>query len=106
MNVGSTSSMQQMQMRKMDGTGGGQGNTMGRMMQETISMLPEDTQTDIKALMQTLDPAGKKDAMSKMSQIESSNMTVEDLTAAIMDIFKPSQEAEKSSYPASFSVYA
>jgi len=91
-----------MQMRKMDGTGGG----MGRMMKETLSALPEDTQADIKSLMQTLDPAAKKDAMSQISQIETSNMTVEDLTAAIMDIFEPSQEASTSSFPSSFSVYA
>ena len=102
MNVSANASMQQMQMRKMDGTGGGQGNGMGRMMKETLSTLPEDTQADIKSLMQTLDPAAKKDAMSQIAQIETSNMTVEDLTAAIMDIFEPNQKA----YTSSFSVYA
>ena len=103
MNVGSTSYMQQAQVRKMDGTGN-QG--MGRMMKETISQLPEESQADIKSLMQTLDSAGKKDAISKMSEIDSSNMTVEDLTEAIMDIFQPTQSTQKSSYPSSFSVYA
>ena len=106
MNVNSTSYAQQNQLRKMDGTGGGQGNGIGKMMQETLSALPRETQSDIKSLMQTLDPTAKKDAMREMTQIETSNMTVEDLTAAIMDIFQPSQEAAKSSYPGSFSVYA
>ena len=104
MNVSSTSYAQQAQVRKMDGTGGGNGQ--GRMMKETLSMLPEETQADIKALMQNLEPSGRKDAMNEMAQIESANMTVEDLTAAIMDIFQPSTTAEKSSYPGSFSAYA
>lgn len=106
MNVNSTASMQQTQLRKMDGTGGGQGNGMGRMMQETLSLLPKEIQSDIKSLMQTLYPSAKKDAMREMNQIETSNMTVEDLTAAIMDIFHPSESTTKSSYPSSFSVYA
>ena len=106
MNVTASSTMQQAQLRKMDGTGGGQGNGYGKMMQENIAMLPEDAQIDIKSLMQTLDPTAKKDAMKQISEIESSNMTVEDLTAAIMDMFMPSQADTKSSYPSSFSVYA
>ena len=44
--------------------------------------------------------------MDKMAQIDSSNMTVEDLTKAILDIFNPTAEAKTSSYPSSFSVYA
>ncbi len=107
MDVSATSSMQQMQMRKMDGSGGGQGNGgMGRMMKETLSILPQETQTDIQSLMQTLDPTGKQEVKAQIAQIESSNMTVEDLTAAIMDIFQPSQADTTSSYPSSFSVYA
>ena len=106
MNVSSTSYMQQSQVRKMDGTGGGQGNGMGRMMKETLSMLPKETQADIKSLMQQLEPSDRKNTMMKMAEIETSNMTVEDLTAAIMDIFQPGSTEEKSSYPGSFSTYA
>lgn len=106
MNVSSTSYMQQSQVRKMDGTGGGNGNGMGRMMNETLSMLPKETQADIKSLMQTLDPSTRKDTMTKMNEIETSNMTVEDLTAAIMDIFQPGNTETKSSFPGSFSTYA
>ncbi len=104
-DVSSTSMIQQAQARKMDGTST-QNNGLNRMMRETIQMLPEDTQSDIKNLMQTLDPVGKKDVMTQMAQIESSNMTVEDLSAAIMKLFNPTAEAEKSAYPASFSAYA
>ena len=108
MEISSNSYMQQAQMRKMDGTGGGQGggNGMGKMMKDTMSTLPEETQGDIKSLMQALEPSERKDAMMKMSEIETSNMTVEDLTAAIMDIFQPGTTEENSSYPGSFSTYA
>ena len=107
MNVNAAASAQQTQMRKMDGTGGGQGNAaMNRMMQDLMSTLPEESQSDIQGLMQTLDPADKQAAKAQMTQIETSNMTVEDLTAAIMDIFQPSQSTTESSYPSSFSVYA
>ena len=108
MNVNASTSAQQTQMRKMDGTGGGQGNgAMGKMMKETMSLLPEETQTDIQALMQALDPADKQAAKAQMTQIETENMTVEDLTAAIMDIFGvDEQSSSASSYPSSFSVYA
>ena len=102
MNVSSTSYMQQSQMRKMDGTGGG----MGQMMKATMSMLPEETGAEIKSLMQTLEPTQRKDIMTQMSEIETSNMTVEDLTAAIMDLFQPENTEEDSSYPSSFSAYA
>lgn len=102
MDVSSASAMQQQQTKKMDAAGG----ALNRMMRETIQMLPEDMQSDIKSLMQTLDPVGKKEITTQMAQIESSNMTVEDLSAAIMKLFNPSAEAEKSSYPASFSTYA
>ncbi|OIP56002.1 MAG: hypothetical protein AUK54_02995 [Helicobacteraceae bacterium CG2_30_36_10] len=105
MDVSSVSAMQQ-QTRKMDGSGGAQGGSLNRMMRETIQMLPEDMQSDIKSLMQTLDPVGKKEITTQMAQIESSNMTVEDLSAAIMKLFNQTAEAEKSSYPASFSAYA
>ncbi len=106
MDVSSTASMQQTQMRKMDGTGSGQGGGMRKMMQETMQTLPQETKTDISSLMQTLDPTARKDAMSQIAQIETANMSVEDLTGAIMDILKPTQTSSTSTYPSSFSVYA
>ena len=110
MNVNSTASMQQTQLRKMDGTGNCQGNCqgngMGGMMQDTLSLLPQETQAEIKSLMQELEPTQKQDTMREMTQIETSNMTVEDLTAAIMDLFQPTESTEESSFPSSFSTYA
>ena len=106
MNVSSTATMQQTQTRKMDGTGGGQGNGAGKMMQETMQSLPQDAKAEIKSLMQTLDPAAKKDAVSQIAQIDKAAMSAEDLTAAIMDILNPTQAASASAYSTAFSVYA
>ena len=103
MNVSSTSYMQQAQMKKMDGTGNA---GMGQMMKATIAGLPQETQTDIKSLMQTLDPTSKKDAMKQITEMDTSNMSVEDLTASIMELLNPSSNTKESSYPSSFSVYA
>ena len=105
MQIGSTNYAQLSQMKKMDENYGANAN-MSRMIQDTISKLPEESQTDIKSFMKSLDESEKKDIMTKMNQIDSSNMSVDDLIAAIMDIYKePSQTTQKSSYPSSFSVY-
>lgn len=103
MNVSSTSYMEQAQTRKMDGTGSG---GMGGMMKATMAGLPEQTQTDIKSLMQTLDPTSKQDAMKQITQMDTANMTVDDLTSSIMGLLNPSSKSSESSYPSSFSVYA
>ena len=96
MDVGSTSSMQQIQTRKIDSSGGGQGSGgMGGMMKATMAGLSEETQTDIKSLMQTLDPTSKQDAMKQITEMDSSNMTVEDLTSSIMDLLSPNESAEE-----------
>ena len=104
MNVSSTSYMQQAQTRKMDTNDGGQG--INAMMKATMAGLPEQTQTDIKSLMQTLDPTSKQDAMKQITEMDTSNMTVEDLTTSITNLLNPSSKSSQSSYPSSFSVYA
>jgi len=111
MNVSSSSNMQQMQqtqMRKMDGSGGGQGQGMGKMMNDTISQLPEESQADIKSLMQGLDQQGKQDAMSQISQLDTTNMSVDEITSEVMSALEPAKSTtQESTYPdSSFTVYA
>ena len=88
----------QTQMRKMDGSGGGQGNGQGGgmkgAMQSTMQALPEDTQTAIKEQLQQLDPAAKKDMASQIASLDSSNMSVDELTASIMDMLNPQSTQE------------
>jgi len=108
MDVSSSSSMQQTQMRKMDGSGGGQGQGMGKMMNDTISQLPEESQADVKSLMQGLDQQGKQDAMSQISQLDTSNMSVDEISTEVMDILEPKNTTKSTStYPdSSFTTYA
>lgn len=100
MNVSSTSYMQQAQVDNNSANG------MNKMLQATIAGLPKETQSDIKSLMQTLDSTSKKDAMKQIVEMDSSNMSVEDLIASITELLNPALGAKESSYPSSFSVYA
>ena len=104
MNIGSTGSMQQMQMRKMDGTGMGQGNGQGKMS-EIMQQLPQEDKTAIKEQMQSLDPAQRKDMVSQISQMDTSSMSVDEITASILDLLSPKEE-ESTTSTSSFSVYA
>ena len=106
MNVNGSKPFYQADARYTDGSHGDYGKNVGKNMRETLSLLPQDIQEKISHLMRELNPSAKQDATKEMALIETSNMTVEDLTTAIMDIFQPGQSANKSSYPSSFSVYA
>ena len=102
MNV-NTQMQQQVQMRKMDGSGEGKG--MGKMVQETMQILPTQTQTDVRSSLQALDVVARKEAMTQISQLDTSNMSVDDLTTALMDIVKP-QEAVSISTTSLLDLYA
>ena len=99
MNVNATSQTQQNYLNT-------QNNGYGQKLNTFVQSLPEDEKTEIKSLLETLDPSGKKDAMKKMAELDRANMTVTDLIAAINEIFQPQQAPTKSSYPSSFSMYA
>jgi len=101
MNVGSTSYMQQAQTNTTANSNG-----MGQMFQATIAGLSKESQSDIKSLMQTLDPTGKQDAMKQIKEMDTANMSVEDLIASITELLNPALSTKESSYPSSFSVYA
>jgi len=102
MNVNSTNLTQQNYLNAYQNA---QDNGYGKKLNTIIQSLAPKEQTDIKSLLATLDPAGKKDSIEKMAELDRSNMTVEDLVQAINEIFQPSQAATKSSYPSSFSMY-
>ena len=105
MNVNAAGSMQQMQMRKMDGTGGTQGNGMGKAMKETLSQLPEETQTEIKSFLETLDQTTKKEMATQITQLDASSMSTEDLGNSIKDILGMNSSSVTNPY-STFSTYA
>ena len=106
MNINTTKPFYQADARYVDGSYGESGKNIGKAMRETLSLLPQDIQETIRTTMRELNPSVTREAAKKISLIETSNLTVKDLTSAIMDIFQPGQSEKKSSYPSSFSVYA
>lgn len=108
MEIGSTGAMQQMQMRKMDGTGMGQGNGAGKEMREMMQQLPESDRKAIQEQLQAMSQTQRQDMVSQMSQIDTANMAVEDITSSILDILNPkSQEKNSGGWSgSSFSMYA
>jgi len=109
MDINAMGSMQQMQMRKMDGTGMGQGNGGGnQQMREIMQQLPQSDRDAIREQMQSLDLAQRPDMLSQISQLDRSSMSVEEITSSIMDIINPKQEEENSGgwTGSSFSMYA
>ncbi len=103
MNVTGANSTQQVYLGAYENAHGkGYGKKLSTVLQE----VPPKEQTDIKALLEALDPTGKKDAMDKMAELNNSNLSVEDLVKSINEIFQTSTDKTKSSYPSSFSMYA
>ncbi|PHS58715.1 MAG: hypothetical protein COB17_01850 [Sulfurimonas sp.] len=79
---------------------------LGKKLNTILQSVPPKEQADIKSLLDTLDPSGKKDALKKMAELDRSNLNVEDLVKAINEIFQSSQTTKTSSFPSSFSMYA
>lgn len=101
MEVGSYSSMQQMQMRKMDGSGSGQGQ--GGMKDIMQNLSTEDRAT-LKEQLSSMSSEDRMSAVSKMKEVDSSSMSEKDFAQTLLDILDTSitNEAEGDG----FSVYA
>jgi len=104
MNVNATGSMEQMQLRKMDGTGGGQGKGGGGGMKDIMQSLPPEEQDTLKATMSEMSMEERMSMMSQMKEVDKASMNEEDYIQSILDILdtQNSEEAETDG----FSVYA
>ena len=103
MNVSGTGSMEQMQMRKMDGTGGGHGGGKGGMKDIMQSLSTED-QTAMKDQLSSMSEEERMAAISQMKSVEKASMNSEEYTQALLDILDQSNnEDSETDY---FSVYA
>ncbi len=101
MNVSGIGSMEQMQMRKMDGTGGGQGKGGMRDIMQNLSV---EDQTALKAELSTMSMEDRMSKVSQMKEVDATTMSAEEYTQALLDILiqTDTDEAEEES----FSVYA
>jgi len=84
MQVESSGQMQQMQMRKMDGTGGGQGQG-GGMKEMMQSMSPED-RTAFREQMSSMSETDRKTMKDQMAQMDTSKLSSEELSQELMNM--------------------
>ncbi|MGE4397228.1 MAG: hypothetical protein AB7D34_07275 [Sulfurimonas sp.] len=101
MDVTSTNQMQQMQMRKMDGSGGGHGQGG---MRDIMQSLSTDDKNSLIEQLSSMDKEQRMEAVSEMKEIDASAISAEDYTKALFAILdkKNANEAETEG----FSVYA
>ncbi|OHD98685.1 MAG: hypothetical protein A3E21_08530 [Sulfurimonas sp. RIFCSPHIGHO2_12_FULL_36_9] len=101
MQVNSNCSMQQTQMRKMDGSGGGQGQ--GGMRDIMQSLSTEDRAT-LKEQLSSMSQEERMSAVTQMKEVDATVLSSEDYTKALLDILNKTTAEETQSD--SFSVYA
>ncbi len=107
MNVdqtGAMGNMQQMQMRRMDGSGAGQGN--GGAMKEVMQQLPESDRSAIREQMQSQSMTQRQDSVAQIAELDTSHMTVDEIVASIMDILDPQEKSETTSEESILDIYA
>lgn len=101
MDIGSYGSMQQMQMRKMDGSGGGQGQ--GGMKDIMQSLSTEDRAT-LKEQLSSMSQEERMATVSQMKEVDAASMSQKDYMQTLLDILNKSNTSEAETE--GFSVYA
>lgn len=104
MQVNSSGQMQQTQtqMRKMDGSGGGQGGGIKETMQ---ALSPED-RTAVREQMASLSQTDRKTMKDQMSQIDITSLSSEDLGKTIMSMLTSLQEPATTTAETTIDIYA
>lgn len=101
MNVNATGSMEQMQMRKMDGSGGGQGKGG---MKDIMQSLSTEDQAIIKEQLGSMTMEERMAAVSQMKEVDKAAMSDQEYVQTLLDLIDTSNtnDAETDG----FSVYA
>ncbi len=99
MQVNSNCSMQQTQMRKMDGSGGAQGG-----MRDIMQSLSSEDRATLKDQLSSMSQDERIAAITQMKEIDATALSSEDYTKALLDILNKANSGETKSD--SFSVYA
>jgi hypothetical protein len=90
MQIGST---EQMQMRKMDGSGGSNGEGMREMMQ---SLAPQD-RTAVREQMASLSSADRQSFKTEMAKIDVASLSSEELSQTLFDLLSSFEEPKTDS---------
>ena len=96
--------MHQMRMQKGQGQGGHRGNGMGQVMQS----LPQDQRQEVSNLLQNMPEEDRKNAVNEIKNLDTQNLTQDELYQSIMDILNPTtaSETENIITPTSIDTYA
>lgn len=101
MNVNATGSMEQMQMRKMDGSGGGQGKGG---MKDIMQSLSAQDQTALKEQLGTMTMEERMSMVSEMKEVDKASMSDEDYVQTLLDLIDTRNTNEDETE--GFSAYA
>jgi len=107
MQVGATGQMDQIQMRKMDGTGGGQGKGGNNGMKDIMQSLSTEDRAALQEQMSTLSTEDRRDMIDQMKQVDSSSMSSEDYVDTLLSLFDTSStEDTVTDENSTYTVYA
>ena len=95
MNIDTTQQMQQTQMRKMDGTGGGQGQGSGGM-KDIMQNLSSEDRVALQEQMSSLSPEQRADMKEQLKAVDSTGMSGEDYAQSLLNLFTDEEEEEKN----------
>ena len=88
----------QMQMRKMDGTGGGHSKGGNGGMRDIMQSLPQEDKMALQEQMKGMSSEDRKAAIESMKQVDSTPLSGADYTQALLDaIGTTTQDDEQSS---------
>lgn len=99
MEISSTSQMQQMdqlQLRKMDGSGGGQGQGQGGGMSDIMSSLSSEDRVQLQEQMSSLSPEDRQATMEQMKQVDSTSLSSDEYMDTLLDLISPSEDDENA----------
>jgi len=91
MQVNTSGQMQQMQMRKMDGSGGGQNQNNG--MKEIMQSLSPEDRTAVREQIANLSEMDRKSMKDQLSQMDTASLSSEDLAQTMFDMLKTLQNS-------------
>ena len=104
MDVSAYSSTQQTQMRKMDGSGGGQ--SQGGMRDIMQNLSAEDRNT-MREQLSSMSQEEKSSMVSQMKEVDATSMSSKDYAQSLLDILTQDTTNKKSTSTAfGFSTYA
>ena len=101
MNVNATGSMEQMQMRKMDGSGGGHGKGS---MRDIMQSLSTEDQANMKEQLSSMTMDERMSMVSQMKEVDKASMSDQEYVQTLLDLIDTTNANEAETE--GFSVYA